>query len=546
MQNTETIWNAYGYTRLSKDDKEKNESNSIKNQRDLILDFVSRNPAICVIDILADDGFTGANFDRTAFKDMISHIEQGKANCVIVKDFSRLGRDHIGTGKYIERYFMEKKVRFISITDNYDSLTADMSDSNNSLIVPFKNIINEAFLEDISTKTKSQLEIKRKNGEFVCNYAVYGYLKSDNRKLVADDYAAEIVKGIFEYKMNGYNEQQIAAILNAKGVLPPSEYKKSLGIAYNTPFAVKDKTLWSVNAIKRILSNRVYIGHLEQGKRTKASYRMTKFFYKPQEDWIIHENDHEPIIATADFNLVQELMSKDTRITANSEQLHMFSGFVMCGGCGQPMIIKTVKKNGRSYVYFICSTHKKFGSCKNNSISDKAIGKFVLFSIKQQIASLLSADAMTGSLGMDTFQSRQQLAIEGMIENNLNIIRENKDYIVKSYEHFVDAVITETEYTMFKANFNKQIESAENAIANLQEQSGRLKDSAHNRTLMEKFIEHENITELSRSIVVNLIECITVYGSKDFEIRFRYSGEFDCIHAAPLSNRQQTSERSVI
>jgi len=201
--NLPEVWDTFGYTRVSKDDRDKDESNSIKNQRDLILDFTGRNPDIRIVSIVADDGATGANFDRGAFKDMIRHIESGTVNCVVVKDFSRLGRDHIETGKYIERYFESKNVRFISINDNYDSLYADMSDTSNSLIVPFKNIINEAFLEDISVKTKSQLAIKRKNEEYVSNYAIFGYTKSADKKLVFNDHTAEIVLAIFEHKLLG-------------------------------------------------------------------------------------------------------------------------------------------------------------------------------------------------------------------------------------------------------------------------------------------------------------------------------------------------------
>ena len=295
------VWDAIIYLRLSKNDRDKNgrnkdESNSIKNQRDLALDFVRRNPDIRVVDILFDDGATGANFNRDAFKDMINHIESGTVNCVIVKDFSRLGRDHIEMGKYMERYFAVKNVRFIAINEPYDSLHSDMSDRNNSLIVPFKNIVNEAQLEDISVKTKSNLAMKRKNGEFVCNYATYGYVKTADKKLVVDDFAAEVVKAIFEYKLLGYNEQQIAAMLNAKSIDSPAEYKKASGENYRTPFAVNDKSAWTVNAVKRILTNRVYIGCLEQGKRTKASYRMKKYYYKPREEWSVHEYSHEPII----------------------------------------------------------------------------------------------------------------------------------------------------------------------------------------------------------------------------------------------------------
>lgn len=165
------------YLRISKDDRSNDESNSIKVQRDILLDFVSRSPDIRVVNIMTDDGYTGAYFDRSAFRDMIDHIEDGLIDCIIVKDFSRFGHDHIETGKYLERYFISKNIRFISVNDHYDSLERDVRDSANSLIVPFKNIVNEAFLEDISIKTKTQLELKRKNGVVVSNFAPYGYTK---------------------------------------------------------------------------------------------------------------------------------------------------------------------------------------------------------------------------------------------------------------------------------------------------------------------------------------------------------------------------------
>jgi DNA invertase Pin-like site-specific DNA recombinase len=520
--NLPETWNAFGYTRVSKDDKDKNESNSIKNQRDLILDFAAKNPDIHIDNIVADDGATGANFDRNAFKDMIRHIESGTVNCVVVKDFSRLGREHIETGKYIERYFEYKNVRFISINDHYDSLHSDMSDINNSLIVPFKNIINEAFLEDISTKTKSQLAIKRKNGEFVCNYAVFGYKKSADKKLVADDYAAEVVKAIFEYKLLGYNEQQIAGMLNVKGIHSPAEYKKASGEAYNTPFAVKEKSLWTVNAIKRILLNRVYIGHLEQGKRTKASYRMKKFFYKPREAWSVHENNHEPIISEIDFELVQELMKKDTRVSGGTGQLQLFSGLIICGTCEQPMTVKTTKKNGKSYINYICSTHKRCGTCQNNNISSKKVEEYTLLTIRSQIAGLLSTEKLSGDMGIDEFKKRKKTAIEGMVVKALHSIGEYNDYLVKSYAHMLDGVITEDEYKMFRDDFRRQIDNAERNIANLQGEIERLADDSKIRILIEHFKNHGNITELNRRIVVGFINSIIVHDNKALEVNFRY------------------------
>jgi DNA invertase Pin-like site-specific DNA recombinase len=538
------IWRADLYLRLSKDDRDKTESNSIKNQRDILLDFVSRNLDICVVNILADDGFTGANFDRDAFKEMIRHIENGDVDCVIVKDFSRLGRDHIETGKYIERYFATKNVRFIAVNESYDSLKADMNDISNSLIVPFKNIINEAFLEDISIKTKTQLEIKRKNGELVCNYAVYGYVKQDGR-LAIDDYAAEVVKAIFESKISGYNEWHIAAMLNAKQVLSPAEYKKAIGVSYHTPFSVGKKAQWSPNAVKRILSNRVYLGHLEQGKRTKASYRMKKYTVVPREKWAINENAHEPIIDELDFALVQELMAMDTRVAQNNERLHLFSGILICGLCSQPMSAKTkTKKSGKSYTNYICSTYKKTGQCKFNNVSELKLEKLVLAAIQQQVADFMAQNDIAGELIVASTKGRKQAAIEGMIERNLQTIKENGDYLVKSYEHFIQGVISEAEYQMFKQSFNSQIQTAESSIAVLRDEISRLDDDKIAKRLIERFLEHGNIIELNRRVVAVLVKAIVINNNKDISINFRFLNSLE-LPSEIHPGESQESERMV-
>lgn len=512
------MWVADVYLRLSKDDRDKSgstadESGSIKNQRDLILDFVRNNPDIRVAHVLSDDGFTGANFDRGAFREVIRHIEDGEINCVIVKDFSRLSRDHIGAGQYIERYFVAKNVRFISVNDRFDGLTADMTDVNNSLIVPFKNIMSEAFLEDISIKTKSAIEIKRRNGELVCNYAVYGYVK-DSGRLIIDDYAADIVRGIFDRKLAGFSDGQIAAALNAENVLSPAEYKKSSGAAYKTPFIkTGERPRWTANAVKRILTNRVYIGTLEQGKRTKASYRVKKYFYKPREAWSVHEDSHEPIVARADFELVQELIAKDTRVSTSTGQLHMFSGFVVCGVCGQPMIVKTSLKRGKRYIYYICATHKKYGTCVNNNISGAAIERLALFAIQNYISGLAAVD-VSADFGAGTLQSRKKAAIEDLIEKRLETVRENNGYIVKAYEHWTGGVISEADYNMFHDTFRGEIAAAESNIESLRRKLECVGDDAQTRELVERFKEYGNITELDRRIVARMIERVTVNSDK--------------------------------
>jgi len=528
IKNVNEVWSAFGYTRVSKDDRDKNESNSIKSQRDLILDFATRNPDIHIMDIVADDGATGANFNRTAFKDMISHIESGTVNCVVVKDFSRLGRDHIETGKYIERYFASKNIRFISITDQYDSLHADMTDATNSLLVPVKNIINEAALEDISIKTKSHLAIKRKNGEFVCNYAVFGYVKSTEKKLVVDEFAAEVVKAIFEHKLLGYNEQQIANMLNTKGIHSPAEYKKASGQAYSTPFATNDKSRWTAVAVRRVLTNRVYIGTLEQGKRTKASYRVKKYQYQPRDAWSVHENSHDSIVSKLDFDLVQELMARDTRVSINTGQLHLFSGLIVCGACNQSMTVKTTKKkSGKSYVNYICTTHKRYGTCKNNNVSGIKLEDSALLAIQKHIEGLLSVDEVTDGVGLGELKDRKKSAMENMIEKSLHAIQEYNDYLVKSCKHMIDGVITQAEYNLFRADFLQRIDDAEKHISHLQGEIERLIKGSGNDELIEQFKAYGSITALDRRIVVGLIRSITVHDSKEIEIRLRCDSEFD-------------------
>jgi len=535
IKNVSGIWNTFGYTRVSaKDGRRVDESNSIKSQKDLILDFSNRNPDINILDIVVDDGATGANFDRTAFKDMIKHIESGMVNCVIVKDFSRLGRDHIETGKYIERYFAVKNVRFISITDQYDSFYSDMSDANNSLLVPFKNIVNEAMLEDISMKTRSHLAMKRKNGEFVCNYSVFGYVKSPEKKLVVDDFAAEIVKLIFEYKLFGYNEQQIADTLNARGTLSPAEYKKATGQAYNTPFAINKKSLWTANAVRRILTNRVYIGTLEQGKRTKISYRVKKCHYQPREAWSIHEDNHDPIISKLDFNLVQELMALDTKVSIQTGRLQLFSGLIVCGACNQPMTVKTTKKkSGKSYINYICATHKRHGTCNNNNVSGMMLEEYALLSIQRQIEGLLSTDEVTKEAGLDELRNRKKVAIEGMVEKTLLTIKEYNSYLVKSVTHLMNDTITQSEYELFRDDFRGKIDDAEKQISHLQCELERLENGFGNSELLERFKLHGNITALDRRIVVSFIQSITVYDNKNINIQLRYDNEFEIFEFQP-------------
>ena len=269
-QNINKIYHAAIYVRLSKEDGDisssaKLESNSISNQKALILDFLKDKKDIEVVSVRVDDGYSGSNFDRPAFQAMLEDIRRGIVDCVVVKDLSRFGREYIDSGKYIERLFPALGVRFIAINDNYDSLEG--KSQADEIVIPFKNLINDAYCRDISIKIRSHLEVKRKNGEYIGAFTPYGYKKddSDKNKLVVDTYAADIVKEIFRLKLSGMSQTAIANYLNDQGVLSPMEYKHSLGINIQDNFKRHEQAEWSAMSVKRVLENEVYIGTLIQG-----------------------------------------------------------------------------------------------------------------------------------------------------------------------------------------------------------------------------------------------------------------------------------------
>jgi len=223
------IWKTCGYVRLSHEDGDREESNSVTGQKDLIRDYLSRHPELVECGMKVDDGFSGSSFERPAFQEMMADVKAGKVDCIVVKDLSRFGRNYLDAGEYIEKIFPFLGIRFIAINDNYDSLNGNPA--SDELIIPFKNLINEAYCRDSSIKIRSQLEIKRKRGDFIGSFAVYGYVKDpdDRHRLAVDGFAADVVRDIFRWKLEGTSAADIADRLNRDGILPPMEYKKQQG-----------------------------------------------------------------------------------------------------------------------------------------------------------------------------------------------------------------------------------------------------------------------------------------------------------------------------
>lgn len=357
--NLQQFYIADAYYRLSRDDGDKIESDSIVNQKALVQEFLKLNPDIQIHEEKVDDGYTGVNFERLAFISMMEDIKAGRVNCVIVKDLSRFGRNYIESGRYIEKIFPYLGVRFISITDNIDSISS--LDSTNELMIPFKNLMNDAYCRDISIKVRSHLDIKRKNGQFIGSFAPYGYIKSPENKnqLIVDEQTANVVRRIFDWKLEGMSGGRIADKLNELGVPTPYQYKQMNGEKFYCGYQKHTEMRWSAATVNHILRNEVYTGALIQGKTYSPNYKVRKRMKKKESEWIRCENNHEPIITKEEFQLIREIFLTDTRVSPEEEALYLFSGLVKCGWCGGNMTRKTVPVNGKKYVYLVCAENKK-------------------------------------------------------------------------------------------------------------------------------------------------------------------------------------------
>ncbi len=528
---TKKIYHAAIYVRLSKEDGDiansaKAESNSISNQKNLIKDFLKDKEDIVVVSERVDDGYSGSNFERPAFQMMLEDIKKGTVDCVIVKDLSRFGREYIDSGRYIERLFPALGVRFIAVNDNYDSLEG--KDQSDEIIIPFKNLINDAYCRDISIKIRSHLEVKRKNGEYIGSFTPFGYRKSgdDYHKIVIDPYAADVVKDIFRMKLHGMSQEGIAGRLNEMGILPPAEYKASTGSSYWTGFKTKEKSEWTSVMVRRILTNEVYIGNLVQGKRTTPNHKVKKTVLKEECNWVRIEQNHEPVVGGREFEIVQRLLSMDTRTAPEHGGVYPLSGLAVCGDCGMPMVRKTSTVSGKTYAYYVCSTHKASKKCSPHRIPADKLEETVLCLLRQHISNILELKRILSFIGMVPFQ---QIDIRRLEERKAKKELEAErcaELRTTLYEDMKDGMISKEDYRELHAAYEARRKNAQLAIRQIDmEMEKVLERKSDGFAWLDYFTEHRNIEGLTRFVVVSLVREVRVMDKKNIEVVFDFA---DC------------------
>ena len=534
QHNTETkIWSATLYLRLSRDDGDKEESNSITGQRELLRDFIRTRPELREYAVRIDDGFTGSNFERPSFKKMLEDVKAGRTNCIIVKDLSRFGRNYKETGNYLERIFPFLGVRFIAVNDSFDTLTAQRG--ADGYLVPLKNLINEVYSKDISRKSGSALAAKQKNGDFIGAWAPYGYRKQpDNpHKLEPDEATAPVVRQIFRWRAEGVSFTQIARRLNDSGVPSPSAYLYNTGVCKTEKY---NGVSWYVQTVKNLLSRQVYIGHMVQGKKRQSFYENRGQYKKPREEWVVVENTHEPLIDRETFDKVQELARRKNaeyfenlgRFTHLETTENILKGLVCCADCKRPLVrYKNVSHEKKLWYTFICPTHANdIGSCPLKNIREDALFPMLLQAIQTQIALAADMEAIVRRVNSSPKYRKQTATLQGRLDAAKRTLKRCNGLYDSLYQSYVDQLMTEQEYMTLKRRYKAEAEEAERLIEALTRRQAAEAAHTPENPFLAAFGSFRGADVLTKEMAQALIERVYVDGDSNIEIVFRYRDEY--------------------
>jgi len=524
-------WKTAAYIRLSREDGDKTESESVINQRQIIGDYIISQPDLGEYVEFIDDGATGTNFNRRGFQSMLEEIKNGNINCVVVKDLSRFGRNYTEAGTYMEQVFPLFGVRFISINDHIDSFTRPSE--MDSILVPLKNLLNDSYSRDLSVKIRSAMTAKRKRGEFIGGYAAYGYLKNpkDKYKLIIDHETAPIVRDIYRWYIEGLGKSAIARKLNVMGIPSPAKQRFIRDQHDGRPRHEYSRTVsgfWTLQSVNGVLENPVYIGNM-----TQASYKNTKRLLIPKEDWIIAENTHEPIVDKATFDKVQELMKLRTKTTLKTGNVNLFSGLLKCSGCNRAMERVVVrKKNGKVYTNYRCRTYAQMlkSACTKRTISEEEIADAVLTIIQKYTELFIDFEKILNNADYRNHKKSQSHTIEKHIAQKQREFDDIERIKMGLYTDLKKDIITQDDYVSLKSGYTEQAAILSEHIKALKEELKNLesKDVMQNEWL-ERFKKHRNIESLDRQFVTQFIDLIYVHEGKKITIRFKFQDEFEKI-----------------
>ncbi|MFQ7137973.1 recombinase family protein [Evtepia sp.] len=504
------------YIRLSKEDESEGPSQSVQNQESLLREFVQQHQ-LSVYDTYIDDGWSGTSFDRPAFQRMTADIEAKKVNMVITKDLSRLGRDYILTGHYMERYFPEHRVRYISLLDGIDTGV----DSTANDITPFRAIMNDMYAKDISKKIKSVKRDKQRKGQFIGGKPVYGYKMhpTEKNKIVIDEEVAPIVRRIFALALSGMSCRNIATLLNQEGVPTPATYAH-LPVAKPGPYT----GLWSSERISDMLQNETYIGNMVQGRSVKISYKSKKCLKQDPANWVVVEGTHDPLVDRETFQKVRMLVNS-RRHTRSRTYDFLLKGLIFCHECGYPLAVLNRKNaRGEDVLYFVCRTYQRFtkaGVCSCHSIKEKTVTDAVVAKVREVCQAYLNPDELLPVAQEAAENAGKQSSLESelqALQSKIDSLTANLD---RMYTDRLSGLLPEADFQRIFGRIKlerEQLEEKRQELELRKKSPARSEDRA--KELVQRFIETAGE---SRELLVSLIERVELTEDKEIIIKFRFA-----------------------
>ena len=522
------IYRAYAYLRLSVEDGDQIESDSIKNQRVIVQSYCGGQHEIQIIGEAVDDGYTGTNFNRPGFKKILNLIKSGEIDCIIVKDLSRLGRDFTEVLRYVQRRFPEWGVRFIAIDDNYDSEAESCKED--FLTLPIKSLLNESYPANTSISIRNTLKAMREQGLFVGAYAYYGYQKDpkDHHRLILDPIASEVVRDIFRWKLCGLSQDAIATRLDSLGILPPADYKVSQGVRYRTTFKKYERSHWTAVAVGRILNNTAYLGILIQGKTTTPNFKVKKIIYKSEEEWAVVEGAMPPLVSWIDFMIVNHLLEHDTRTAPGQETVYLFSGLLECIDCHQSLVRKSTKAGGKEYGYYVCSTNRENSrTCSPHRVSESKLKKNILLLIQYHISVLTDLKSILSYVDTIPFSDRRVQKESSRMEMLKKDYQRNMKLAASLYGDYQDELLTREEYLQLKKQYSSRCTELEKLIEQQKVENDNIfRNICGKNAWIDHFLQFGQVKELDRRLVVSCIKSIQVSEKGNLEITFWFEDEF--------------------
>ena len=511
------IYNTAIYIRLSREDEDKSkyESESITNQRNIILDYINKSDDnFKIYKEYVDDGVSGTTFDRPSFNNMIKDLENGKINCIITKDYSRFGRDYIKAGEYIEKYFPEHNIRYIAILDGIDTIY----DSSNNDFAPFKAVFNDQYAKDTSKKVKRTFKNKKENGDFLGWKAVYGYkLDENNRyKLVIDEEAAKVVRRIFKMAYDGKSCKVIADTLTSEGVPIPSVYANLNRGRKSSAYGC-----WCSRTIDEMLNNETYIGNITQGRRRRINYKIKKEIRVPKDNWIIVKNTHEPIIDKEMFDVVQATYKKNKNLQKNSNNF-LLKGFLFCEECGHAI---SISPRAETRAYTGCSHYRKYSKfdvCTPHTMSYYKLEEAILKEIRDMCKKYVKENNFESILKKSSKRNKLLNQLKGELnacKKNIETINNRKK---KIYFDKIDEVITLDEYTEFSNKLMNDLITENDKIKEIEKQITMFEKKKPTDDDYTKIVkEYLKMRKPNKRLLASIIDKIIINEKKEITIVYK-------------------------